>query len=111
MNTNNEFLWGIGKDSEGNDYTGTEADKKAYISGKWPGQNVQGKALMCARARIIADQELHPPIVASNPQAMEQDSDLFDVDQVRHHRQLISSRGWFAVFIDTHCEAQIASIS
>ena len=57
------------------------------------------------------DEELHPPILTSLPQTMEQDSDLSNLDQAHQHMQQISSRGWFAVFIDTYCQAQMASIS
>ncbi len=39
------------------------------------------------------------------------DSDLSDVDQAHQQTQQISSRGWFAVFIDTYSEEQKESIS
>ena len=57
VNANNNDLWGIGQDPEGNDFTGTEADLIGSWSEKWRGQNVQGKALMRARERLIEERQ------------------------------------------------------
>ena len=57
VNANNNDLWGIGRDPEGNDFTGTEADLIGSWSEKWRGQNVQGKALMRARERLIEERQ------------------------------------------------------
>ncbi len=45
-------LWGIGHHSEGNNFTGTEPELFEILSQKWPGENVQGEALMRVRAEL-----------------------------------------------------------
>lgn len=55
VNANNNPLWGIGKDKDGQNFAVTLGVMPEKWSAEWQGQNIQGKALMRVRDSLIAE--------------------------------------------------------